>query len=72
MRPEPRNKRPSHKVNTERKGQNAEEPATHQTEGKEEDIREDYLLNRNMVPYVTGKFLGCDITMDDDQIVKEA
>lgn len=25
-----------------------------------------------MVPYVTGKFLGCDVTMDDDQIVKEA
>lgn len=72
MRPELRNNRARHKADTEGKRQNDEEPATHHTEGNAKDFQENYLLNKDLVPYATSKFFGCDITMDNYQIVTEA
>lgn len=39
---------------------------------EEHENVEDYLLNREMVPYVVGKFLSCDVVMDEDQILEQA
>lgn len=30
-----------------------------------------FFLNRGMVPYVTGNFVGCDVTMDEDVILAQ-
>lgn len=38
----------------------------------EHENEEDHLLNRDMVPYVVGKFLSCDVVMDDDQILEQS
>lgn len=32
---------------------------------------EDYVSNMAMVPYVIGDFCGCDVVMDEDQILEE-
>lgn len=74
VRSEPRNNRPRHKTDKaskEGKGQNVEELTNHHTDDIKEDVRENYLQNKDMVPYVTRKFLGCDVTMDDDHIANE-
>lgn len=40
-------------------------------EENEENLNEDYVHNHSLVPYVVGKFLGCDVTLDEDEILRQ-
>lgn len=42
--------------------------------GIETDVNnqdEDYLANREDTPYVVGKFMGCDVVMDEDHVLQQ-
>lgn len=76
----PQPKRPRHQLqNTnEKKGdkgdkeRGTDQGTSQETEAMEKEQCENYLLNREMISFVVGKFMGCDVVMDEDQIVKEA
>lgn len=39
--------------------------------GNEEDREENYITNMSMIPYKVDSFCGCDVVMNEDQVIEE-